>query len=77
MEVILRARNPEGGHLDPLPQTFPRHQLPIDFPVGQIWVPEQNAGIHRQESESPKSPEVLSGRKVIEQCPPWVLSDPT
>ena len=31
----------------------------------------------RLKTESPKSPGVLSGRKVIEQCPPWVLHDPT
>ena len=38
LEFIVRARDPEGVHLDTLPQAFSRHQFPIEFPVGQTWV---------------------------------------
>ena len=80
-EVILRARVPEGSHLDTLPQAFSRHQRLIDFPVGQIrGVGSAGRAEWRDQltgdriTQVPKSPHRHEGDRA---GPPGVLSDPT
>ena len=54
------------------PRASPDTRVLFTFPWGlPVWVlqPEQNGGVDRLETESPKSPGVLSGSKVIEQHP--------